>query len=206
MSERVISGLLLGNPVNMLKDDDGPVWIGVFSRNEIVETGTGTYVVPPGEGPAATVSTTITSEALPDISYTGAYAIDSVIGNGVLEFADAVRIVGGTGVLKNVYIKNKTTQEPPLKLVLFRASSLSGQEDGTPMSVFAGDLGRVVATVNIPDTAWSKVGDYRFAQVECALGLRVDATSLFGALLTADEDTVTFAPSDLTVGVVILAD
>lgn len=144
--------------------------------------------------------TTLTS-VTPVMATAGAYASGDAVGTK-MGFANALRIVGGTGVLKSVKVSDKAKQNATLDLILFRSDPTASVTDNQPFDPNDADIVDIVAAVQI--STWYSFNDNSYGQAECAIGIASDSRDLFGVLVS--RGTPTYANGDLQVTIDILPD
>ena len=145
----------------------------------------------------------ITISQTPTVSAGVAYAADEAVG-GLLTFADAARVVGGGGVIKDVIILDDAGQDAELELWLFNAA-FTAMVDNAAWAPSEPDLRNLVAIITTSDGAWFAAGTPSAARVEVSQRYDLGGTSLFGQLVT--RGTPTFAATDdITVIIGLLQD
>ena len=122
----------------------------------------------------------------------GAYAANDAVG-GLLTFADAARIVGGGGVIKDVIILDDAGQDAQMELWLFD-STFTAMADNAPWAPSEADLRKLVAVASTNDGAWLAAGTPSAAVIEVSQRYDCVGTSLFGQLVT--RGTPTFVNTD----------
>lgn len=139
----------------------------------------------------------------PTVSTSPAYTAKDAVG-GIMTFANAVGVSGGTGILQAVTIVDLSQQMPALDLVLFDRTIAGTVTDNAAFDPTDADLANVIGVV--PISTWADFNDNSVA-VRTGLGLafKSNATSIFGALVT--RSTPTFVgTSDIIVILEILQD
>lgn len=126
----------------------------------------------------------------------GAYAANDAVG-GMLTFANAARIVGGTGSIEDMLIIDDSGQDAELELWLFR-DTFTAMVDNAPWAPSEADLRKLVAVLSTSAGTWLAAGTPSVVGITEIKGFRLVGTSLFGQLVT--KETPTFvATDDLTV-------
>jgi hypothetical protein len=143
--------------------------------------------------------------ATPTISSGSIYAAGDTVG-AVLTFSSAVRVSGGTGVIRQAVISDKGKQDATLFLVLFSQTVAGTATDNNPFDPDDADLLNILGSVPVSDYADfadNSVGVVgSFDQGVLAIPIVCAATSLFGVLVNQDTPTYT-STSDLTVTLTI---
>jgi len=138
----------------------------------------------------------------PTISISPAYTAKDAIG-GLLTFANAVRVSGGTGILQTVTIVDKGQQMASIDLVLFD-QTFTAPTDNAIFAPTDAELANVIAVVPM-----SNYSDFSTNSVAArgALGIAFEAvgTSIFGALVSRGTPTYT-STTDIIVILGILQD
>jgi len=147
-------------------------------------------------------STGISIAQIPTVT-AGAYAADDNVG-GLLTFANAARVSGGGGVIKTVTIVDDAEQDSQLELWLFNQTFTQGADNAAWTAVEA-DLENVVAIISTTGGEYFSGNGNSVCTIECSLRFDLDATSLFGRLVTRDTPTYA-ATDDVTVIVGLLQD
>ncbi len=122
----------------------------------------------------------------------GAYAANDAVG-GLLTFANAARVTGGGGVVKNVIILDDAGQDAAMELWLFSVT-FTAMSDNAAWAPSEADLRNLVVIVNTADGAWFAAGTPSAARIEVSQRYDLTGTSLFGQLVT--RGTPTFAATD----------
>ena len=146
----------------------------------------------------ATISQTPTVTA-------GAYTAGDVVG-GLFTFANAARVSGYGGVLKNVLIVDDAGQDAELELWLFNQTFTAIADNGAWAPAEA-DLENLIMVVSTEDSGqgWLAAGTPSACDIEVSRRYTLTGTSLFGQLVT--RGTPTFAATDdVTVKVALLTD
>jgi len=134
----------------------------------------------------------------------GAYAAADVVG-GELNFANAIRVAGGTGEIRKVIVTDKAGLNPNLDLWLFDSGFSSPIADNAVWQVPAGELGNVVAGIPIYSGDWLDLGTTNAVGKPVAESVISDGTSLYGYLVTQDARTWV-STSDLSISLLIAQD
>lgn len=139
----------------------------------------------------------------PTVSTSPAYTAKDAVG-GIMTFANAVGVSGGTGILQAVTVVDLSQQMPALDLVLFDQTIAGTVTDNSPFDPTDGDLANVIAV--IPIAFWYDFNDNSVAyRGGLAYAFKANATSIFGALVA--RGTPTFVgTSDIIVILEILQD
>ena len=150
----------------------------------------------PIESSGITISQTPTVTA-------GAYIAGDAVG-GLLTFANAARVAGGGGVIKDVIILDDNGQDAEMELWLFNAT-FTAMADNAPWAPSEADLRKLVAVARTNDGNWLDAGTPSACVVEVSQRYDCVGTSLFGQL--ANRGTPTFANTDdVTVIIGLLTD
>ena len=135
----------------------------------------------------------------------GAYHAKDAVG-GRLEFMNAVRVSGGSGVLHAVTIIDNDSEAAALWLVLFNQAFVASA-DNAAFDPSDADLLNCIGAINIGTADYVAFNDNSVAQVR-STGLPfklTGTTTLYGQLMCVATPTYT-AVNDLTVKVHILQD
>jgi len=133
----------------------------------------------------------------------GAYSANDAVG-GLLTFANAGRVSGVGGVIKNMLLLDDAGQDATMELWLFN-QTFTAMADNAAWAPSEADLRKLVAIISTVDGAWFAAGTPSAARVEVSQRYAVTGTSLFGQLVT--RGTPTFAATDdITVVVGLLQD
>lgn len=122
----------------------------------------------------------------------GAYSANDAVG-GLLTFANAARLTGGGGVIKDLLIIDDAGQDVALELWLFR-ETFTAMVDNAAWAPSQADLRKLVAVISTSDGAWFAAGTPSVARVEASQRYDCVGTSLFGQLVTRGAPT--FAATD----------
>jgi len=127
-------------------------------------------------GALETISVTPVVDADPD------YSDGDVLGS-VMEFANAVRMDGGSGYVTSVRITSKTANAQPVDLLLFSADPTNTTwTDNAAVAVNAADLAFLVGVV--PVNSWHALGTPSVGYKECGVPFKLaSGTSLWGVLI-----------------------
>ena len=158
-----------------------------------------------GETVIGRVGSTSTSIALTPAISAGAYSAGDVVG-GLLTFANAARVSGYGGVIKNVLIVDDAGQDAELELWLFDRTFTPIADNGAWAPAEA-DLENLIVVVSTEDSGqgWMAAGTPSACDIEVARAYKLTGTSMFGQLVT--RGTPTFAATDdVTVTVTLLQD
>ena len=147
-------------------------------------------------------SESITIIANPTVT-AGAYIADDCVG-GILTFANASRLVGGGGVIKNLSIVDDNGQDAQMELWLFD-QTFTSPGDNAPWVSTEVDLHNLVAIITSVDGAWFDGGTPHVNVVEVSQQYTCAATSLFGQLVTRGTPTF-LATDDISVVLGLLQD
>lgn len=133
----------------------------------------------------------------------GAYSAGDCVG-GVLTFANAARESGGGGVVKDLTIIDDAGQDVEMELWLFSVTFTS-PGDNAAWAATEAELHTLLGIITTSSGAWFATGTPSAAFIECSVRFDLNATSLFGQLVT--RGTPTFAATDdVTVILGILQD
>jgi len=147
-----------------------------------------------GEGTTITQTPTVTA---------GAYTAGDAVG-GLLTFANAARVSGGGGVIKNMLIVDDAGQDAELELWLFN-QTFTALSDNAPWAPAEADLENLICILTTSDGAWFAAGTPSAARVEASQRYDLTGTSMFGRLVT--RGTPTFAATDdVTIKIGLLQD
>jgi hypothetical protein len=133
----------------------------------------------------------------------GAYTAGDAVG-GLLTFANAGRLTGLGGVIKDVLIIDDAGQDVELELWLFNAT-FTAMADNAAWAPSEADLRKLVAIISTSSGAWFAAGTPSAARIECSQRYDVTGTSLFGQLVTRGAPTFA-ATDDVTVIIGLLQD
>jgi hypothetical protein len=125
----------------------------------------------------------------------GAYGANDAVG-GLLTFANAARLSGGSIVIEGITIVDEASQAASLELVLFD-QTFTNTADNSPFDPTDADLANVIGV--IPVSTYYTFNDNSVAS-RSGLGLacKLAGTSLFGQLVTRTAPTYA-ATDDVTV-------
>ena len=136
-----------------------------------------------------------------------AYVAGTVIG-GLLTFAGAARILGGTGLVQAASCCFASGVVPSLDLVLFSASpSGSTVTDRTALAVVAADLAKVIGVIHCNDgillgAASPSVmqGQQQAVPFDCVVG----SSTIYGALVVRSTTVTLGSTTDATINLFVL--
>ena len=152
------------------------------------------------DNPVPISSEGITISQTPAIT-AGAYIAGDTVG-GLLTFANAARITGGGGVIKDVKLIDDAGQDVELELWLFN-QIFTPIADNTPWDPSEADLENWIATITIE--TYFAAGTESVANPDASKRYDLVGTSLFGQLVTRGAPTYA-ATDDITVKVGLLQD
>lgn len=136
-------------------------------------------------GEAARIAVTPTVTA-------GAYSANDAVG-GVLTFANAARVSGGSGLIKSILIVDDAGQDAELELWLFD-QSFTSPGDNAAWGATEAELHNLVGIIQSTDGDWMAAGTPSVCRIEVSQSYVLQATSMFGQLVT--RGTPTFAATD----------
>lgn len=131
----------------------------------------------------------------PTIS-TAVYAAKDAVG-GLMEFANAVRDSGGSGVLQTVVVVDRDQERASMDLVLFR-TSITAPTDNAAFDPTDTELADCVGVIPIYTADYSDFNDNAVASRYAGLPFTCSGTSLYGVLVARAAPTYT-ATNDLIV-------
>ena len=137
----------------------------------------------------------------PTISAAGLYAAGDAVG-GLLTFANAARVTGGGGVIKNMIIVDDDGEDAELELWLFN-QTFTAMADNAAWAQAEASLHNLVAVISTANGAYYAAGTPSAAVVECSQRFECTGTSLFGQLVTRGAPTYT-ATDDISVIISII--
>ena len=147
-----------------------------------------------GEGITISQTPTVTA---------GAYSANDAVG-GLLTFANAARVSGGGGVIKNIILIDDAGTDVALELWLFR-ETFTAMADNAAWAPSEADLRKLVGIVYSSNGAWAAAGTPSVNDIEVSKRYDLTGTSLFGQLV--NRGTPTFSNTDdVTVIVAFLQD
>jgi len=153
--------------------------------------------------PMAVSTDGITISQTPTVT-AGVYVAADNVG-GLLTFANAARVTGGGGVIKNIVIVDDASQSVQLELWLFNQTFTAGADNAAWTPVEA-ELHNLVAVITTADGAYYTGGATgTVCVVEVSQRYDVVGTSLFGRLVTRGAPTFV-ATDDVTVIIGLLQD
>jgi hypothetical protein len=133
----------------------------------------------------------------------GAYSAGDAVG-GLLTFANAARVAGYGGVVKDTLIIDDAGQDAQMELWLFN-TTFSGLADNAPWAPNESDLNNLAGIISTSDGSWFAAGTPSVARVEVSQRYDCTGTSLSGQLVTRGTPTFT-ATDDVTVIIGLLQD
>ena len=142
-------------------------------------------------------------QATPTISAAAIYAAGDAVG-GLMTFAGAARVAGGSGVIKNVMINDDDGEDAALELWLF-TETVTVPGDNAAWAPSEADLRKLVCVIATNDGTWYAAGTPSVCDIECARSYNVTVTSLFGQLVTRGAPTYT-ATDDISVTISLMQD
>jgi len=145
----------------------------------------------------------ITIPQTPTISAAGIYAAGDAVG-GLLTFANAGRVSGGGGVIKNMIIVDDDSEKGSLELWLFN-QTFTPTADNAEFTVTDADLENCIGVITTVNGDWFSAADNSVADVEVSKRYDLTGTSMFGQLVTRGTQEYT-AVTDLTVKIALLRD
>ena len=145
----------------------------------------------------------ITISQTPTVTAAGIYAAGDAVG-GLLTFANAARVSGGGGVIKNMIIIDDDKETGALELWLFN-QTFSATADNAPFTVSDADLENCIGVISTVNGDWFAAADNQVADVEASKRYDLTGTSMFGQLVTRGTQTYT-TTTDLTVKIALLRD
>ena len=148
--------------------------------------------LPAGTNPIGSVSTFGTTISQTPTVTAGAYSAGDAVG-GLLTFANAARVAGGGGVIKDAIFLDDAGQDAAMELWLFSVT-FTAMADNAAWNPSSADLRNLVAIIPTSSGAWYDAGTESAAMVEIAQRYDLDGTSMFGQLVT--RGTPTFAATD----------
>ena len=137
----------------------------------------------------------ITIAVTPTVSASSIYAAGDCVG-GSMTFANAARVSGLGGVIKNMLIDDDAGQDDELELWLF-SEAFTAPGDNAPWAATEADLHNLVAIITTTDGAYFSAGTPSTARVEVSQRYDLAATSMFGQLVTRGTPTYV-ATDDIT--------
>ena len=133
----------------------------------------------------------------------GAYLANDAVG-GLLTFANAARVIGGSGVIKSAIILDDAGQDAETELWLFNATFVA-MADNAPWAPSEADLRKLIAIITTENGAWFAAGTPSAAAVEVSQSYTLVGTSMFGQLVTRGTPTYA-ATDDVTVILSLMTD
>ncbi len=136
----------------------------------------------------------------PTVSTTPAYTAKDAVG-GLLTFANAARVSGGSIRVAAVQMVDKAQQMKDYDLVLFDRT-VTAPTDNAAFDPTDTELGYVVGVV--PLGGWTDFNDNAVCHVPCNIVAELNGTDLFGVLVSRSATGPTFvATSDVVVTVTV---
>jgi hypothetical protein len=133
----------------------------------------------------------------------GLYAANDAVG-GLLTFANAARVAGLGGVIKDMIIIDDAGQNAELELWLFN-QTFTAMADNAAWAPSEADLENCIGVISTLDGTWRAAGAHSVCDVEVAKRYDLVGTSIFGQLVV--RGTPTFAAvDDVTVKLRMLQD
>lgn len=170
------------------------------SGTSITVTGIGTDAA--GGGLLTVTTSGISIPQTPTVT-AGAYSANDAVG-GLLTFANAARVSGGGGVIKDVVVLDDAGQDAEIELWLFNAT-FTAMSDNAAWAPSEADLRKLVAIISTADGAWFAAGTPSAARIEVSQRYDLTGTSLFGQLVTRGTPTFV-ATDDVTIIIGLLQD
>ena len=156
----------------------------------------------PPDGGIGVTSHGITITQTPTIT-AGAYVAGDAVG-GLLTFADAARLTGGGGVIKDVLIIDDAGVSVELELWLFD-QIFTAIADNAAWAPTEADLENLVTVISTVDIDYFDASNHTVVPVEVARRYDCVGVDLFGQLVTRGTPTYD-AIDDLTVKILLLQD
>lgn len=110
------------------------------------------------------------------------HALKDAIG-GIWTFANAAATSGGYLLIEQLVVKDIGQGMPDLDLVLFNATIAGTVTDDSPFDPTDADILNIVAVIPVGGGNWSDFTDNSVASVDVYKAVKLDGTSLFGALV-----------------------
>lgn len=148
------------------------------------------------------VSEGITISQTPTVT-AGVYVAGDNVG-GLLTFANAARLIGAGGVIKNILLIDDAGQDAATELWLFDTTFTPGA-DNAPWAPVEAELHTLITVVKSTDSTWIAGGTPSVCPVEVSARYDCPGTSLFGRLVTRGTPTY-IATDDVTVRIMLLQD
>jgi len=133
----------------------------------------------------------------------GAYSEGDAVG-GLLTFANAARVSGGGGVIKNVLLIDDVGQDVDFELWLFDRT-FTAMVDNAAWAPSEADLRNLIGIVYSTNGAWAAAGTPSINDIEVSKRYDLTGTSMFGQLVTRGTPTFS-AADDVTVKIGLLQD
>lgn len=139
----------------------------------------------------------------PTVSTSPAYTAKDAVG-GLMTFANAARVSGGSIRLDAVQIVDKAQQQKDLELVLFDRT-LTAPTDNSVFAPTDSELATLVAAIPIPAGFYSDYSSNSVADVPVGRSIVLNGTDLFGVLVARGTPTFV-ATTDIVVTLTISQD
>ena len=133
----------------------------------------------------------------------GAYSAGDNVG-GLLTFANAARVSGGGGIIKDVLLIDDAGQDAETELWLFDTTFTAGS-DNDAWAPTEAQLHTLITVVKSTDGSWIAGGTPSVCPIEVSRRYDCTGTSLFGRLVTRGTPTEA-ATDDITVRITLLQD
>jgi hypothetical protein len=157
--------------------------------------------LPAGENHIGEVSgNDLTIEQRPTVT-AGAYAAGDTVG-GLLTFANAERVAGDGGIIKNMLIIDDAGQDVEMELWLFN-TTITPIADNAPWAPAEADLENLVAVISTAAETWRAAGTPSAIDVELSKGYNTVDGALYGQLMTRGAPTFA-ATDDVTVKIHVM--
>lgn len=148
------------------------------------------------------VSSTVT------MSVAGAYATGDYMGTTTTpqSFASVVRVSGGTGIIKSIFISDKITNTNVAMELWILSATFTAPTDNAAWAISDTEALTVQGIIPIATTGWYASGNNQiYFDGSLSIPIKPAATSLFYALVARDT-TPAFTSADLTINLGILQD
>lgn len=179
----------------LILDSLGKLWVNIGAANAAAASAINLGVVSV-DGITVTQSPTVDTDA---------YTAGDTVGD-LMTFANAAKVTGGGGVIKNVMIVDDAGDDAETELWLFDTTYTPPADDAAwaPTEV---DLHTLVAVISTKDSAqgWMSAGTPSVCDIEVARRYDCTGTSLFGSLVTRGTPNPD-AADDITVRIMLLQD
>jgi len=180
---------------------DTAKWYRVDTDFQLVEIGSA--IIGAGENHIGSVSGHGKTISASPVVTTGSYYAGDAVG-GLIPFANAARVSGAGGVLKQVTIIDDNGQDAELELWLFNAT-FTAIADNAAWAPSEADLEKLICVVSSTDGTWRAAGTPSAIVIEVAQRYDLAGTSIFGQLVTRGTPTYA-ATDDVTVKIGLLQD